>query len=528
MTTPWGFYGRSEELGALLEHMRGSRWFLGTIRGRRRIGKTALIQQALETLGADKPECGPFLLVEVPDSNPGDFLTVFRSAMRVAGLQTLVEVPDADAGLPGVAASVGSLCEAGVTVVLDEFQVCRRGPLAGFPSLLKTQVDRLQGRDPVGGLILLGSVQSEMEAVLHDRHAPLFGRSTFDISLGHWDPSAVVGVAARHGAGEPARTLTLWTLFGGVPKYWRDYADAGGVGGISSWSEWALEVCRRLFLRVDSPLREEGETLLGRELRRNNLAVLRAVARLAPCTHAELQAELPRLSLGPYLTTLVHDLRLVERLQPVFATGKQRRARYVISDPFLLAWLRVIRPARQAARILPLPRVAADLLVRLETLEGHAFERIVTEATEELSRTGRGFAVNDRVRGYWNRPRSADASVELDMVAWNREDRVVRFGSCKRRSDKHDAQALGRFRAHVERFVASTGRRFAGWRREHVLYSPQFGEEQRTRLEAEEWICRDISDLRRSLLRADRGERGPSRTSPKILGEDRWDLPTPL
>ena len=183
MKTPWGFYGRSEELGALLEHLRGSRWFLGTIRGRRRIGKTALIQQALETLGADKPECGPFLLVEVPDSNPADFLTVFRSAMRVAGLQTFVEVPDAATGLPGVAASVGSLCEAGVTVVLDEFQVCRRGPLAGFPSLLKTQVDRLQGRYPVGGLILLGSVQSEMEALLHDRHAPLFGRSTFDMSL---------------------------------------------------------------------------------------------------------------------------------------------------------------------------------------------------------------------------------------------------------------------------------------------------------------------------------------------------------
>ena len=125
-----------------------------------------------------------------------------------------------------------------------------------------------------------------------------------------------------------------------------------------------------------------------------------------------------------------------------------------------------------------------------------------------------------RVRGYWNRPRSADASVELDLVAWNLDDRVVRFGSCKRRSDKHDAQVLGRFRAHVERFVASTGHRFAGWRREYVLFSPQFGEEQRTRLEAEDWICRDISDLRRSLAEADRGERGRSRISPKVLGED--------
>ncbi|MDE0627015.1 MAG: hypothetical protein OXH99_11505 [Bryobacterales bacterium] len=128
-----------------------------------------------------------------------------------------------------------------------------------------------------------------MEALLRDRHTPLFGRSTLDIPLRPWDPSAVFSVAARHGASEPVRTLTLGTLFGGVPKYWRDYADAGELSEIPTWSEWAPEVCPRLFRRVDSPLREEGESLLGRELLRNNLADLRAVARLAPCTHADLQ-----------------------------------------------------------------------------------------------------------------------------------------------------------------------------------------------------------------------------------------------
>ena len=96
---------------------------------------------------------------------------------------------------------------------------------------------------------------------------------------------------------------------------------------------------------------------------------------------------------------------------------------------------------------------------RLATLEGHAFERIVTEATEEMSRRSTGFAVTDRVSGYWNRPRKADASVELDLVAWNQDDQVVRFGSCKRRFTKHDARALQRFRDHADTFLSSTGRR---------------------------------------------------------------------
>lgn len=519
-SSDWSFYGRSDELGALLEHMRKPQWFFGTIRGRRRIGKTALIQQALETLSADAPEHGPWLLVEVPDSVPADFASVFRSALAAAGLESQAGDLSRVTGLPGVADAVGSLCRAGVTVVLDEFQVCRRGPLGGFPSLLKTRIDDLHDRSAVGGLILLGSVQTEMEALLDNRQAPLFGRKTFDISLGPWLLSTVLEVAERHGAGEPARVLTLSTLFGGVPKYWRDYGEAGGLAEVPAWSDWARQVCQRFFLRVDSPLRDEGESLLGRELRRNYLAVVRAVARYGPCTHAELRDALPGVSLGPYLKTLVQDLRLLERRLPVFATDTQRRARYVVADPFLLAWLRVFQPARQAARIMSSARVAEGILDRLATLEGQAFERLVAEGTEEASRTGRGFMVTDRVRGYWNRPRRADASVELDLVAWNEDERVVRFGSCKRRADRHGRRSLDHFRTHVERFVSSTGRRFGGWRQELVLFSPEFTEEQRARLEVDGWICRDLSDMRGSLSDVDRGVRGASPTSPKIRGED--------
>ena len=91
MPATWTFYGRRDELGGLLAHMRRSRWFFGTIRGRRRIGKTALMQQAMTILGTDRPDCGPWLLLRVPDSSPADFATVFRSAVHEAGLEATVE-----------------------------------------------------------------------------------------------------------------------------------------------------------------------------------------------------------------------------------------------------------------------------------------------------------------------------------------------------------------------------------------------------------------------------------------------------
>ena len=45
MTIRWEFYGRRDELGGLLEKMRQDHWFFGAIRGRRRIGKTALVSR---------------------------------------------------------------------------------------------------------------------------------------------------------------------------------------------------------------------------------------------------------------------------------------------------------------------------------------------------------------------------------------------------------------------------------------------------------------------------------------------------
>ena len=102
-----------------------------------------------------------------------------------------------------------------------------------------------------------------------------------------------------------------------------------------------------------------------------------------------------------------------------------------------------MQPASQAARVLPAHQVALRLLSRLRTLEGHAFERMVRDATEAASRAGAAdFPITDRVAGYWNRPRTQPGSVEIDFITWNAEERRVRFGLCKRNPDRHDAASL--------------------------------------------------------------------------------------
>lgn len=424
--------------------------------------------------------------------------------------------------LPAIAATIGSLCAKGVIVALDEFQICLRGPLRALPSLLQTQVDYLQDIETEGGIIVLGSVQSEMNLLLEDSRTPLFGRTTFNLNFGPWDLRTVFQVCDLHRAHDPKRFLTLWTLFGGVPKYWRHFSEVEDIDPIPNWRDWAAEVCASLFLRTGAPLQQKGEMLLHHELRRASLAILRVVAERTRCSHADLRRALPEAtSPGPYLKTLTRDLQLIRKELPLLAGDGARQARYSVSDPFLRAWTAALQPACMAARTRPSVEVARLLIPRLSTLEGRAFEELVHLASEEASRAGSpDFPVTAPVGGFWKRPRRG-GEIEIDLIARNEETRRVRFGSCKRNPREHDDDSLASFRRHVKRFLRTDeGRRFSDWDQEWALYSPRFSPDQRDRLESDGWICRDLLDFRNRLGRSDAGASGALSVSDKIAGRD--------
>ncbi len=61
----WSFYGRHSELAQLRDILDRRRWFFLQISGRRRIGKTTLIQEALSA-----EERARTLYMQIPDSDP--------------------------------------------------------------------------------------------------------------------------------------------------------------------------------------------------------------------------------------------------------------------------------------------------------------------------------------------------------------------------------------------------------------------------------------------------------------------------
>ena len=216
--TEWGFYGRRRERAELAQVLGRGRWFFLQISGRRRIGKTRLVQELLQPERRER-----VLYIQIPDSDPAGVVSTARDFMENFGVSA--PLPH---DLRSLAVRIGQLCAEGWIVSLDEFQYFSRKALYPFTSELQSEVDRLAATpEAKGGLIVLGSLHTEMQALLEDRSAPLYQRLTDTISLGHLDIASLLELLEAHADTTPERLLFLWNLFEGVPKFYRDCFEQG-------------------------------------------------------------------------------------------------------------------------------------------------------------------------------------------------------------------------------------------------------------------------------------------------------------
>lgn len=489
----WQFYGRRTTLNQLRDRLNRPEWFFCRIQGRRRIGKTTLLRE----LSRGNPKLAERLFyIQIPNSSQADVASQFSRALRDFPSESAQNLAAQVIDFASMAKAIASLNRAGIIVVLDEFQYFTSAQLAPFNSFLQAEVDVL--RDTAGGgLFVLGSLQAEMSALLDDKAAPLYGRLTHSFRLDHWDFEDLLDVYSSHGIHDPYQWLVLWTYFEGVPKYYRD-AHSQGLFDVPA-ADLRNELITRLFLTEGSPLSEEADTAFLRELRGQLLSILNFVAEHPGRGHNELVATLASSaetgqSLGAQLKRLVDNYQMIDRRHPVFSGSQSRNARYYVADNFLQAWIAVVRQARDTARMQPLERVLEKAKPRSETLEGLAFEKLIKQLHIECSRKGVGnFPLTSIEVGFWNRARSADRLIEIDVVALNADDKRVRFGSCKRNAAAHNNNSLAAFEHHIAGFMAtSEGRKLADWQVEKVLFSPQFSKRQIKDFEQAGYACLDL------------------------------------
>jgi uncharacterized protein len=302
---------------------------LGLVYGRRRQGKTLMLELLVESQGG-------FMFTGLQQSSPQNLRDLAESYARFVGVPGAKfgdwrEALDALLGL-------GERTDRPVPVVLDEFPFL----LASEPSLTSLVQTALSPRSRARRtskvrLILCGSALTTMRGLLGGS-APLRGRSALELMVHPFDFRDAAGFWGL--MGDPELAFRVHALVGGTPAYREMCVDApADVGDFDAW------VARRLLNPAGAMFRE-GNVLLHEQAEVGDptlyYSVLAAISRGAH-RRGEIAAALGRKdsALTYPLVMLEHTL-LIERLEDAL---RDRRPIYRIAEPAIRFHQLIIRPA---------------------------------------------------------------------------------------------------------------------------------------------------------------------------------------
>lgn len=412
------FIGRERELNALEKLYTSNKFEFAVIYGRRRVGKTALINRFL---GAKKAVY--FMGVE---SNAKQNLENFSKSIieYSSGIETETSFLSFQAALE----YVFRLAEKErLILAIDEYPYVARSSKS-LASTLQLLIDKYRDSSKLM-LILCGSSMSYMEDHVLAYKAPLYGRRTAQMKILPFDFEETCHYFKKLSDEDKA---FIYGIVGGTPQYLLQMNDALSIE----------DNIKNTFLNPVSFLYEEPINLLKQEVREPAIytAIITAIAAGAS-RMSEISGKVGEDTnvCSAYIKNLM-SLGIVQKETP-YGEKESRKSVYSIEDNMFRFWHRFVLENNSV-----IARGAADLVYRriepkLSDYMGKVFEDICKQYLWKQLLTGKCPVEFTSLGRWWGNDPIEKCQAEIDIMGEQDKDTAL-FAECKWTNEKVDLNVL--------------------------------------------------------------------------------------
>lgn len=422
------FIGREKEIADLNELYSQDKFQLFVLYGRRRVGKTTLLNEFCkdkETIFYSAEQSNEKLNLEKFSSLVFNFYGENNLAPFSSWTNALSYIDDRQK-------------DKKLVLVIDEFPYLVKKNKA-LLSELQHLIDHKLTRGNLF-IILCGSYMGFMEKEVLGSKSPLFGRRTAQL---HMKPFNYQTSSKFLNGFSNEEKLELYGAFGGTPLYLQQINN----------NESFEENIKRSYLKVTSYLYEEALLLLRQEVQEPGVysAIIEAIA--SGYTKAnEISTKIGEDSAKclKYIKTLC-ELGILHKETPFGEKETSRKTIYGISDFMFRFWYRYVFANRT------LIETGAQQAVWLKKIEpdyngymGLVFEKVCADYLSDKNAKGELPILFTSIGRWWGTNPVTHGQEEIDLVANDRKDYI--FGECKWRNEKLDLSVLRELKTKADIF----------------------------------------------------------------------------
>lgn len=390
------FIGRTRQLKQLEREIDTDRMSFALIYGRRRIGKSELIKQALKD---SQKKSLYYECKQVSEKSNVDAICDLLSEqfnLPKLGLDSIEEVLDY---------LFKAAKDEKLVLVLDEYPYLREG-IKGMDSILQAKIDQYRENSKLT-IVILGSYVEIMKSLLEHSN-PLFGRVDLVINLQQMDFYDSALFYPNYSAEDKIR---IYSVFGGIPYYNRLIDDRKTV----------RENIIELISAPGARLENEVTMYLNSEIAKINNAneVIDALSR-GYSKFSDILSQ-SHVTSSPTLVDILNKLirmELVEKSSPINDENNRKKTSYSICDNLSLFYYRYIFKYSSQQRIMD-EDVFYDKYIDQNFEEDyvpHRFETICRQYLIRQNRIGQISPVIEKIGKYYYDDPVNHRNGEFDVV----------------------------------------------------------------------------------------------------------------